>query len=213
MRTFIRRMFLLGGAAAVALNIAVTPAMAAPTSWTVGPTTPAAFGANSTDTVFKLGYIPMTCPVLPVRGSLFSATGSPGYVGKVTSMVFGSSGSPCTTALGTVTPLADVSTPWKIMATEYHAGTGVTSGYVTGVEIRFTVLTCSGRIAGELAMTYTSSTGVMALTGAPDHQLLFTDTTPACKGLWADGEVATLTANLGVVTPAGGVVHPAITGS
>ncbi|MFJ2089279.1 hypothetical protein ACIOEW_08405 [Streptomyces sp. NPDC087901] len=89
----------------------------------------------------------------------------------------------------------------------------MTSGYVTGVEIRFTVLTCSARIAGELAMTYTSSTGVMALRGAPNHQLLFADTTPACKGLWADGDVATLTANLGVVTPAGGVVHPAVTGS
>lgn len=213
MRTFIRRMFLLGGAAVVALNIAVTPAMAVPTVWTVGPTTPAGFGASSTDTVFQLGYIPTTCPVLPVKGSLFSATGSPGHVGKVTSMVFGSPSSPCTTALGPFTPLADVSTPWKVMATEYDAATGVTSGYITGVRIRFTVLTCSARITGELAMTYTSSTGVMALTGAPDHQLLLADTTPACKGLWADGEVATLTANLAVVTPAGGTVHPTVIGS
>lgn len=213
MRAFIRRMFLLGGAAAVALNIAVTPAMAAPAVWTVGPTTPAVFGANSTDMVFWLGQVPQTCPSLPVKGSLFSATGAPGHVGNITSMVFGSPGNPCTTALGPVTPVADASAPWKIMATKYNAETGVTSGYVTGIKIKFRVLTCSANVTGELTMTYTSSRGVMALSGDPDHQLVLSDSTPGCRDVWFDGQVWTLTANLAVVSPAGGTVHPTITGS
>ncbi|NED07192.1 hypothetical protein G3I55_36760, partial [Streptomyces sp. SID6648] len=66
--------------------------------------------------------------------------GNPGDVADITTMNFGSSTSPCTSVLGNVTTTSVV--PWDVIAVDYNASTGVTTGYVGNVKANVTAGAC-----------------------------------------------------------------------
>lgn len=94
MRKPFRKLAVVIGAATVAIVFATAPATAAPTTWTVGPSSPETFSALSTNTVLDLNGIPLICPTATAGGGLFSATGNPAHVGDISSAAFGSASAP-----------------------------------------------------------------------------------------------------------------------
>jgi hypothetical protein len=156
-----RRSAIVVCAAASALGLAVGPSSAVPsTVWTVTPS-PAAFKATNVGNIVLTATIPMTCTVSGAEGSMNSTTGNPGDVADITTMTFGSSTSPCTSVLGNVTTTSV--TPWDVVAVDYNASTGVTTGHVGNVKAQVTAGACKFTVVGKASATYTNSTGILAV--------------------------------------------------
>ncbi|MFI8945463.1 hypothetical protein ACIGO6_02980 [Streptomyces sp. NPDC053750] len=161
MKKNIRRSAVVACAAAAALGLTVGTASAAPsTVWTVNPS-PAEFTATNVGNIVLTATIPMTCTVSNAAGTMASTTGNPGDVADITTMNFGTSGSPCTSVLGNVTTTSVV--PWDVVAKDYNASTGVTTGYVGNVKAHVTAGACSFTVTGQASGTYTNSTGILAV--------------------------------------------------
>ncbi|MFC7921608.1 hypothetical protein [Streptomyces cinereoruber] len=164
MKKPIRKIGVVAGAATAALALAVSPAMAVPsTVWTVSPApSPVPVSAtNSGNIVLSVNGIAMTCTKSTATASMFSATGNPATVASISAIAFGATGTPCTSVLGTVSTVA--TTPWTIVAQDYTAATGVTKGYVGNVDAKVTVGACVFRVTGKASGTYTNSTGKLSV--------------------------------------------------
>ncbi|WP_399884631.1 hypothetical protein ACGH7X_12380 [Streptomyces sp. BBFR51] len=156
-----RRTAVMACAAAAALGLTVGTASAAPsTVWTVSPS-PAAFDATNVGNIVLTATIPMTCTVSDAAGTMASTTGNPGDVADIDAMNFGTSASPCTSVLGNVNTTSVV--PWDVVAEDYDAATGVTTGYVGSVTANVTAGACSFTVTGQASATYTNSTGILAV--------------------------------------------------
>ncbi|MFD0022602.1 hypothetical protein [Streptomyces sp. NPDC058382] len=191
MRNTLKKIAVATGVAAVAVVLGSTQAMAIPaTTWTVAPN-PAPFTAVSTNTVLSVSGIPLTCPTAGASGSAFSATGNPATVGNITAANFGTSASPCTSALGPVTPVATTSPAWQLVAQDYTSG--VTTGYIKNIQAKLTVLTCTFNVTGEVDAKYTNSTKKLAVSNSSAHQLTVSGATAACAGIVANGAHPTFT--------------------
>ncbi|MFI6638222.1 hypothetical protein [Streptomyces sp. NPDC050504] len=210
MRNAVRKFAVAAGAATVAVVVATTPAMALPSTWTVTPSG-ATFTASSTDTVLEVNGIPLTCPIATAGGSMFSATGNPAIVGNIAPVKFGSATQPCDSPLGSVTPVTDTSTPWKLKAVNYASGK--TTGRIDGIKASLTVLTCSFTVTGAVDGTYTNSTGKLALApvAGSGNQLTVSGASAACAGIVANGDHPTFTGSFLAKAP--GNVIPTIVGS
>ncbi|GLF98376.1 hypothetical protein [Streptomyces yaizuensis] len=200
-----------GATAALALSAA--PALAAPTTWTVGPTSPVTFSASSTNTVLSLNGIPLTCPTAAAGGSLFNATGNPGHIGNITTASFGSTARPCTSPIGPVRPIADTTPPWQLRGTDYNATTGTTTGFISGINARLTVLTCTFDVVGQVHVTYRNSTGVLAVSNNATRQLTVANASAGCAGIAANGDHPTFTSSYRVIGPVGGTTSPTVVGT
>ncbi|MFC8172819.1 hypothetical protein ACFUJ0_07590 [Streptomyces sp. NPDC057242] len=164
MKKPIRKLAVVAGGASAALALAISPATAVPsTVWTVSPA-PSPIAASATNTgniVLSVNGIAMTCTQSTASASLFNATGNPATVASISAIAFGASGSPCTSVLGNVTTVA--TTPWTIVAQDYNASTGITSGYVGNVDAKVTVGACVFRVTGKASGTYQNSTGKLTV--------------------------------------------------
>ncbi len=212
MRNALRKAAVTAAGASAAIALATAPALAAPTTWTVGPNSPETFSALSTNTVLDLNGIPLTCPTATAGGNLFSATGNPAHVGDIASAGFGSEADPCTSPVGPVEPVADTDPAWQLQAAEYDAATGTTTGYLSGINASLSVLTCTFDVTGEVNATYTNSTGVLSVSNT-DRQLTVVNASAGCAGIAADGDHPTFNGDYTVVTPAGGTAHPTLVGT
>ncbi|MFJ6072584.1 hypothetical protein ACIQFU_17315 [Streptomyces sp. NPDC093065] len=199
MKKNLRRSALVVCAAASALGLAAGPSSAAPsTVWTVSPS-PASFTAVNVGNIVLTATIPMTCTVSNAAGTMASTTGNPGDVADINTMNFGASGSPCTSVLGNVTTTSVV--PWDVVAVDYNAATGVTTGYVGNVEANVTAGACKFTVTGKASGTYTNSTGVLAINSTAGEltvsnpvncgAIVTTATKPTFKGNYAVTEAST----------------------
>ncbi|MFG2404541.1 hypothetical protein ACGFR8_09465 [Streptomyces brevispora] len=195
MRNALKKIAVATGVASVAVVLGATQAMAIPaTTWTVTPN-PAPFTAVSTNTVLSVSGIPLTCPTASASGSAFSATGNPATIGNITSATFGTTASPCTSALGPVTPIATTTPAWQLVAEDYASG--VTKGYIKNIQAKLTVLTCTFNVTGEVNATYTNSTKKLAVSNST-RQLTVSGATAACAGIVANGAHPTFTGTYSV---------------
>ncbi|MET7509413.1 hypothetical protein [Streptomyces albidoflavus] len=162
MQKSLRKIALVAGAATAAIGLTAGTASAVPsTVWTVTPS-PANFTAtNSGNIVLSVNGVPMTCTTSGASGTMQSATGNPATVANINAINFGASGSPCTSVLGNVVTVAVV--PWTVVAVDYNAATGVTTGHVGNVDANVTVGACKFRVTGKASGTYTNSTGALAV--------------------------------------------------
>lgn len=143
------------------------------------------------------------------RGTLQSATGNPAAVGSIDPVHFGRSGEPCTSFLGAVDTVAN--TPWTLNVTDYDAGSGVSQGYISGVNARVTVATCAFSVTGTAHGTYTNSTGDLAIAANPT-ELTVSDPTAGCSGVVAAGDHPSFNGDYFAVV-GGTSTHPTIVGS
>ncbi len=180
-------------AAAAALGLTVGTASAAPsTVWTVSPS-PALFDATNVSNIVLTATIPMTCTVSDAAGTMASTTGNPGDVADIDTMNFGTSASPCTSVLGNVTTTSV--TPWDVVAEDYDAAGGVTTGYVGNVTANVTAGACGFTVTGQASATYTNSTGILSVDSVAGElvvsnpvncgAIVTEDTQPTFKGDYA----------------------------
>ncbi|MFJ4274071.1 hypothetical protein ACIP29_26340 [Streptomyces coelicoflavus] len=164
MKKSMRRSALVVCAAASALGLAAAPSMAAPsTVWTVNPS-PANFQATNVGNIVLTATIPMTCTDSSAAGTMASTTGNPGDVADIDTMNFSTPGSPCTSVLGNVTTTSV--TPWDVVAEDYDAATGVTTGHIGNVEAHVSAGACTFTVTGQASATYTNDTGILAVDSA-----------------------------------------------
>lgn len=163
---------LAGGAAAMAVVLSATPAMAA-TTWTVtggGNWTAGTGTASGNNTVLSDTTHPntITCkpsgstPASQAAGTLPNGTGLSSPLGTVTSLSFNN----CSTVINGITIAATVTNsgfPWNINADSYS--NGVTTGHISGVNSTVKISTflggCTINVTGDGTGKYTNSTGVL----------------------------------------------------
>lgn len=190
MNKSLQRLAVVAGAGAAAFGMATLPASAvASTTWTVTPAS-AGFTATNSGNIVLTANIPMTCTTSGATGTMNSATGNPASVATISTMTFGSSSSACTSVLGNVTTVSV--TPWHVVAKDYNASTGVTSGYIDGIKANVTAGACAFTVQGTASGTYTNSTGVLAVNSVSGElsvtsatgcgTLVTTSTKPTFKG-------------------------------
>ncbi|WP_240137172.1 hypothetical protein [Streptomyces sp. MUM 178J] len=197
-------------AATAALALAAAPASAAPSEWTVGPASPAAFTALSEDTVLSVNGFQVTCPTAAAAGELFDATGNPAHVGDIAEASFGTESQPCASPVGSVTPIADTDPAWRVQAVTHQAETGVTTGFIEGISAHLSIVTCDFDVTGEVAVTYDNATGTLSISNDDTRLLTVSNATPGCIALVEDGDHPTFTGSY--VLDADGQ-HPTITGA
>jgi hypothetical protein len=190
MRKRLTAVLLSSGAAAVALGLGSTTAMASTiaATWTVKPgwaVTASGSGQvkdTKTGTVAKCTSIKISKATLK-KGSGLSGTG----IGTISASSF----SGCTIATIAVT-VTTKDLPWKLNAVSYNATTGVTTGTLTRVQLLATAPGCSATLEGTTAtngkikVTYTNSTGVMKL--LPTGGNMTTQNVSGCFGLVNNGD-------------------------
>ncbi|MGW1226229.1 hypothetical protein [Streptomyces sp. NPDC001478] len=195
MRNTLKKMAVVSGVASAALALGVSQAMAFPaTTWTVTGTS---YTAASTNTILTVNGIPLTCPTAAASGSAASTTGNPATVARISAASFGTTAKPCTSPLGPVTPVANTSPAWEIVAQDYNATTGVTTGYIKGIKASLTVLTCSFTVGGEVDGKFTNGTHVLSV-GGSTHQLNVLTASAGCTGIVAVGDHPTFTGDYAV---------------
>ncbi|MFE9401290.1 hypothetical protein ACFYNY_05895 [Streptomyces sp. NPDC006530] len=210
MRSTLGKLALICGAATAAFTLATAPALAAaPTHWVVGPNSPENFSAKSSNVVLSINGIDMTCTYSDAGGSLHSATGNPAAVGTINPVHFGRTGEPCTSFLGAVDTVAN--TPWTLNVTGYNTATGVSQGYISGVNARVTVSTCAFTVTGTAHGTYTNSTGDLAVAANPT-ELTVSAPTAGCAGVVSAGDHPSFNGDYYAVV-SGTSTHPTIVGS
>ncbi|ANW17279.1 hypothetical protein I3J09_03100 [Streptomyces clavuligerus] len=210
MRNSLAKAALAFTGATAALALTAAPALAAPTTWTVGPTSPVTFAASSTNTALTLNNIRVTCPTATAGGTLFSATGNPAHIGNIATAAFGTTARPCTSPLGQVRPVAKTNPPWRLMGTDHAAG--LTTGYITGVNATLTVLTCTFDVVGEVHITYANSTGTLTVSNNATRQLTVVNASAGCGTLIPNGAHPTFTGSYKVIGPVGGTTSPTVVG-
>ncbi|MBM7442551.1 hypothetical protein [Streptomyces sp. HB132] len=199
MRNSFKKIAVAAGAAAAAVTLGATTAtagVAAPT-WTVGPSSPLTASAASTGTVtLSLNGIPLTCTTSAATAALKTASGTTGVtVGTIAPLTW----SGCTSPFGPVTPTANTTTPWGIVANTYASG--VTTGYISKVNATLKVLTCTFTVTGDVPATYNNSTGQLkaASTAASTYKLTVATASAGCAGIAAVGQNPLYTATYNVV--------------
>ncbi|MFJ4907955.1 hypothetical protein ACIQCR_21895 [Streptomyces sp. NPDC093249] len=148
-------------AATAALLLTAAPASAAPsTVWTVTPSPVAVSATNVGNVGMNLNGLPMNCPKSTASMLLASTTGNPAVLGNVSALTFGAPGAPCSSQVPlVVTPTG----PWKFVARDHDATTGVTSGYVDDIDIGLNVAYLVLRVRGRSSATFSNATGRLTL--------------------------------------------------
>jgi hypothetical protein len=194
---------LVSGGAAAAIGLGTTAALASSinATWTVTPGGSATASGSgqvkdsTTGTVAK-------CTTISFTTTLKSGSGLSGAgIGSVTAATF----SGCT--IGTIgVNVATHGLPWSLNATKYNATKGVTTGNVSGIDLVATTTGCTATLDGTAAganngksgVTYTNSTGKMALTATGGN--LHSWGVVGCFGLVNNGDVQKASGSL-TVTP------------
>jgi hypothetical protein len=138
------KVLLVGLAAAIAIGLSATAALAA-TSWTVRPG--GAIKAKSGITTLKDTSTGTTlkCTTSVGKGKFKRGRGLSGKgIGKITSIKFRN----CTGPLGLTFTVHSSHLPWKINAVSYNRRTGTTTGTITGIHATLSGPSCSAAVDG-----------------------------------------------------------------
>jgi hypothetical protein len=208
MRKRLTAVLLSTGAAAVALSLGASTALAADATWSVSPGGSFSFSGSgqvkdaTTGTVAK-------CTSIKLSGTLKSGHGLAGAgLGTITTASF----TGCTIATVAIT-VATNGLPWKLNATSFNATTGVTTGTITGIDLVATAPGCSATLDGTAAganngktkITYTNSSGKIKLLGSGGN--LHSYAVSGCFGLVNNGD-AQQASGTETVTPKQTITSP-----
>jgi hypothetical protein len=215
MRKHLTKVLLSGGAAAVALGIGATTAMAVTaTTWTITPGG-AVTGKAGTTTLkdTKTGTV-LKCTSSNTVASLKSGSGQANPIGQITSVTFTGPGpnGECQGPGGLffkATTSASTTNPWNLNANSFSAG--VTKGSITGITASLSGNGCSATVAGTTATTtgkvtgtYTNSTHILKVSGGNLH--IF-NVSAGCLGLIANGDPSKFVGKYNI-TPAQTITSP-----
>lgn len=193
----------VAGGATVALLAGTSPAFAA--TWTVKPGGSITASGSGQVKDAKTGTVAKCTSIKVTKATLKSGSGLSGTgIGTITASSF----SGCTIAGISVTvKTADL--PWKLNAVSYKSG--VTTGTLSGVELKATAPGCSATLEGttatngKIAVTYTNSSGVLAL--QPTGGNMTSEKVTGCFGLVKNGDGQDASGNL-TVTPKQTITSP-----
>lgn len=210
MRKRLTAVLLTSGAAALALSLGATTAMAssANITWSVTPGGSFSFSGSAQVKDATTGTI-AKCTSLKMSGTLKSGHGLSGAgLGTIKTASF----TGCTIATVAVT-VAVHGLPWKENATSFNATSGVTTGNISGIDLVATAPGCSATLDGTAAganngktkITYTNSTGKIKLLGSGGN--LHSWAVSGCFGLVNNGDVQQASGS-GTVTPKQTITSP-----
>jgi MFS family permease len=216
MQARIGRVLLATAAAAAAVALTASQAMAA--TWTVtgGGTIHSSLSKGTTLAISvkttTFGTITISCKTATLSGTLPNGKGLPGTgIGHITGATFGSSSTKCTgpagsTGTGTITK----GSKWALNAVSYSSG--VTAGTITGTNVTVSFKdplgSCTAVMTGTLKDSYTNTTGLLKVAGS---LAIKSGTGAGCGGSLA-GDTASISSGTGgydVLNATGG--HPHIT--
>jgi hypothetical protein len=185
MRKRLTKVILTGGAAALAVSLSATAAMA--TTFTVSPGGAVSASGKGQVKDTKTGTV-AKCTSIKMSATLKKGSGLAGAgIGTISSGSF----TGCTIATVSVT-VATQNLPWKLNAVSYNSTSGVTTGTITGIRLLATAPGCSATLQGTTAtngkvkVTYSNSTGVLKLLGSGGN--LTAANVSGCFGLVANGD-------------------------
>lgn len=133
----------------LAVSIGVSPAVAAPSTWTVKPggvVKASSVNLGITDTAKPRAGAPLpTICHSSIKAKLKSGSGLSGSsIGSITSVTF----TDCKWVLGYIMTLKATHVPWQVNAQSYDKATGTTSGTLTGIHITIVGPGCATVIDG-----------------------------------------------------------------
>jgi hypothetical protein len=189
MRKHLTAVLLSSGAAALALGLGTTTAMASSvaSTWSVTPGGSAKASGSGQVKDTKTGTV-AKCTSIKITSTLKKGHGLSGKgIGTITKASF----TGCTIATVAVS-VAVHGLPWKLNATSFKSG--VTTGTISGIDLKATAPGCSATLDGTKAganngvtkVTYTNSTGKLKLLGPGGN--LHTFAVSGCFGLVNNGD-------------------------
>ena len=190
------RSLVAAAAAILAAILGVTTVLAA-TTWTVRPGGPISMKSGKfilTDTT--TGSAP-TCQSSALGGTLKSGSELPGArIGSITTARF----TGCSTPLGPGFTLQARDLPWHLNVSSYNATTGVVTGSLSRLQIKFLFPACTAVIDGTsgtasdgiVKFRYTNSTGRLKLLSTGGNLHFYN--VRGCAGLIRTGDSATISA-------------------
>jgi hypothetical protein len=197
MRKRFTAILLGGGAAALALGLGTTTAMASSidATWSVSPGGAVSASGSGQVKDSKTGTV-AKCKSIKMSGT---AKHGKGLSGTGLATIKNGSFTGCTIATIAV-KVATHGLPWKLNAVSYK--NGVTTGTITGIELKATAPGCSatldgtkaGATNGKVKATYTNSTGVLKL--LPTGGNLHAYAVSGCFGLVKNGDPQGASGNL-----------------
>jgi hypothetical protein len=210
MRKRLTAVLLSTGAAAFALTLGATTAMATDATWTVKPGGAFSFSGSGQVKDTKTGTV-AKCTSIKLSGTLMSGHGLSGAgIGTITTASF----TGCTIATISVTvTIGSGSLPWEMNALSYNSTTGVTTGSIEDIDLHASTTGCSATLDGTAAganngltkITYTNSTGKIKLLGGGGN--LHSWAVSGCFGLVNNGD-AQQASGSGTVTPKQTITSP-----
>jgi hypothetical protein len=191
MRTHVARLAVIGTAVLTAVVLAATTALAA-TTFTVKPGGAYLGKAGKTTLTDNQTGSQLTCKSSTAKGKLKSGSGLSGAgIGTVTGTTFNK----CTGPLHLSFTVKQVGT-WALNVTKYSSKTGVSTGYISKIESKLTGTDCKATVKGEVDVTYTNKTGVLAVkpVKGSGHVLKISGVN-GCAGLIANGNTSGFVGN------------------
>jgi hypothetical protein len=204
-----KSILLTGATTALVIGVAAGTALALDITFSVTP------GGNITATagVTKLKDVNtgsvLQCKTSSSTGTLKSGHGiSGGSLGTITALSFSS----CTGPLGLQFTVTNSGFPWKLSGTSYNATTGVTTGFINGIKSTLTGTACSAQVggatagsAGKVKVTYTNSTGKLAVQAKGGNLHVFN--VSGCANLINSGDATQFTGSY-TVSPKQTITSP-----
>jgi hypothetical protein len=204
-----RRVLFTGAASAVAVGASAGVALAVAITFSIHPGGNISASAGVTKlTDTNTGSV-LSCKTSTSTGTLKSGSGISGTnLGSIKTLKFNT----CMGPLGLVFTVSNSGFPWTLHGTAFNAGTGVTTGNITGIKSHLSGPSCSADVAGTTAttpgkvkVTYTNSTHKLKVlaTGGTLHVF----NVAGCAGLINSGDATTFVGTY-TVTPAQTITSP-----
>ncbi len=208
------RMLVAAGTIAVALGLAVPPAMAAGT-WTVtgGTNFTMAFAPGTTFTLSDTTVgISFTCTAGTGAGTVINETsGTDTAIGSISNSTLGNAAHKCNGPIETTFTAAQKSGDVETLnAVSYNSATKIATGTITNIDLLLTInflSTCAAEIKGTAGVTYDNTNSLLQFITAGDA-LEITSTSGGCAGLIATGDVVTFKSGTGGESIAGNPLNP-----
>jgi hypothetical protein len=189
MRTGITRIVMTGAAAAAAIALMSTTALAATaTTYKVSPGGKYTATAGKTVLTDNQTKAKLTCKTASAKGVLKKSGAGKG-LGTITSTSFNK----CSGPLNLTFKVKQGGT-WTLNVTKYNSKTGVTTGYIGNVSAVLSGSDCSATVTGAADATYTNKTATLSVkpVAKSGHVLTITKVS-GCLGLIKKGNTSDFT--------------------
>ena len=186
----------MGGLALAGAAVLAVGAVSSATTWTVRPGGAVTAKAGITRVKDTTTNSVLNCESSRMSGTLKGGTGLPGTgIGAITAAAYD-----CAMLIEPPFRLTPHGLPWHLNLATYNAGTGVSRGTISHLELTLTGPGCSAMIngtggsaaAGVVAVSYAGKTGVLQI--RPGGGNLHWFHVSGCAGLLGDGDPATISA-------------------